>query len=139
MAKLKDSLARQRVRISFAQRRKASRRKSATTGPSVMSPGVTRVYRVPCHLPDMSQRHLHAFVSHWFRVAHTKDEHGFEQRAHLPEVVEATMRTLRQVDHFFTPEKPLDEAVKFLTPHLRQSRQTRTRGCGFHPQETERR
>ena len=37
------------------------------------------------------------------------------------------------------PDKPLDEAVEFLTPHLRQSGQTRARGSSFHPQETERR
>ena len=31
------------------------------------------------------------------------------------------MRMLRQVDHFFMPEKPLDEAVEFLTPHQRKT------------------
>jgi len=101
--------------------------------------GMDFVFRVPRHLADMSQRRLHALVSRRFRVVRSQGRNGSEQRPHPPESVETTMRTLRQVDYFFTPKKPLDEAVEFLTPHQRQSRQTRARRRCFHPREAERR
>jgi hypothetical protein len=69
------------------------------------------------HLAHASERRLYTLVGWMLCIVPSKVHHPFEQRAHLSELVEAAMRTLRQIDRLFSPEEPLDEAFEFLTPH----------------------
>ena len=71
------------------------------------------------HFAHASKRRLYALVGWLLCIVLGKAHHRFKQRAHLSEFVEAAMRALRQIDHLFSAEEPLDEAVEFLTPHQR--------------------
>jgi hypothetical protein len=71
------------------------------------------------HLTHALERCLYASVGRLFGPVPGKLHYPREQRAHLTAFVETAMRTLRQVDHLFSPKKPLDEAVEFLSPHQR--------------------
>ena len=65
------------------------------------------------HFAHASKRRLYARVGWLLCIVLSKVHHRFKQRAHLSEFVETAMRILRQIDHLFSAEEPLDEASKF--------------------------